>query len=83
MPRRKRTTTRFLKIRLCCIRPRRLDGRLLEGGNIFWLTIFKGAKNVDLAKELILDMIDPANFLPVSKLGGGLNMPSLQESVDG
>ncbi len=56
--------------------PKTLDGRLLEGGNIFWLTIFKGAKNVDVAKELILNLIDPANFLPVSKLGGGLMMPS-------
>ncbi len=56
--------------------PKTLDGRLLEGGNIFWLTIFKGAKNIDLAKELILNMVDPANFVPVSKVGGGLNMPA-------
>jgi multiple sugar transport system substrate-binding protein len=56
--------------------PKTLDGRLLEGGNIFWLTIFKGAKNVDLAKQLITNMLDPANFIPVSKVGGGLNMPA-------
>lgn len=56
--------------------PKTNDGRLLEGGNIFWLTIFKGAKNVDLAKQLMLDMIDPKNFIPVSKVGGGLNMPA-------
>jgi multiple sugar transport system substrate-binding protein len=56
--------------------PLALDGRLLEAGNIFWFTIFKGAKNVDLAKELILNMIDPVNFVPVAKLGGGLNMPT-------
>lgn len=56
--------------------PKTQDGRLLEAGNIFWFTIFKGAKNIDLAKELILYMIDPANFVPISKLGGGLNMPT-------
>lgn len=56
--------------------PKALNGDLQEAGNIFWFTIFKGAKNVDLAKELILNMIDPANFVPVAKLGGGLNMPT-------
>lgn len=56
--------------------PKTLDGRLLEGGNIFWFTIFRGAKNVDLAKELILHMIDPVQFVPVAKVGGGLNMPA-------
>jgi multiple sugar transport system substrate-binding protein len=56
--------------------PKTRDGKLLEAGNIFWFTIFKGAKNVDLAKQLILHMIDPATFVPIAKLGGGLNMPT-------
>jgi multiple sugar transport system substrate-binding protein len=56
--------------------PKTLDGRLLEGGNVFWFTIFKGAKNADLAKELILNMLDPAQFVPVAKVGGGLNLPA-------
>ncbi len=58
--------------------PKTQDGRLLESGNIFWFTVFKGAKNVGLAKDLIRYMIDPANFVPVAKLGGGLNLPTFE-----
>jgi len=56
--------------------PKTLDGRLLEGGNIFWLTIFKGAKNIDLAKEFILYMTDPKQFAPMVTQGGGLFLPA-------
>ena len=43
-----------------------------------WLTIFKGAPNVDLAKELALDLLDPANFTRMSSVAGGLFMPAYE-----
>lgn len=48
-----------------------------NGGNS-WLTIFKGAANIDLAKELALDLLDPANFTPMSSIAGGLFMPAYE-----
>jgi multiple sugar transport system substrate-binding protein len=56
--------------------PKALDGRLLEAGTSGWLTIFKGAKNIDAAKDLILTLLDPANFVPMAQLGGGLFLPA-------
>lgn len=49
-----------------------------NGGNA-WLTIFKGAANIDLAKDLAVKMIDPATFSPISALSGGLNMPMYED----
>ena len=43
-----------------------------------WLTIFKGAPNVELAKELALQLLDPAVFTPMSSVAGGLFMPAYQ-----
>lgn len=43
-----------------------------------WLTIFKGAPNVDLAKKLALELLDPANFTPMSSVAGGLFMPAYE-----
>ncbi len=43
-----------------------------------WLTIFKGAPNVDLAKKLALDLLDPANFTKMSSVAGGLFMPAYE-----
>jgi len=56
--------------------PKTLDGRLLEAGISGWFTIFKGAKNIDLAKELILTMINPAKITPMAAAGGGLFLPA-------
>ena len=43
--------------------PQANNGDSRDGGNVGgWLTIFKGAPNVDLAKKLALDLLDPANF---------------------
>ncbi|MEP7285717.1 MAG: extracellular solute-binding protein [Chloroflexota bacterium] len=56
--------------------PKTLDGRLLEAGSSGWLTIFKGSKNIDVAKDLILNLLDPANFVPMAELGGGLFLPA-------
>jgi multiple sugar transport system substrate-binding protein len=50
-----------------------------EGGAIGgWLTIHRNAPNIDLAKQLALDLLDPANFTPMSSVGGGLVMPAYQ-----
>ncbi len=48
----------------------------LEAGASGWLSIFKGAKNVDVAKQLIMDLLDPKNFMPMVKEGGGLFLPA-------
>jgi multiple sugar transport system substrate-binding protein len=48
----------------------------LESGSSGWLTIFKGSQNIDLAKELIVDLLNPTNFLPMVKGGGGLFLPA-------
>ncbi|HLA43946.1 MAG TPA: extracellular solute-binding protein, partial [Aggregatilineales bacterium] len=51
-------------------------GALLEAGQNGWFTIFKGAQNVDLAKELILHMLTPEVFTPMAQNGGGLFLPA-------
>lgn len=50
------------------------DGGVVGG----WLTIFKGAANVDLAKKLALDILNPVNFNRMSAEGGGLFMPAFE-----
>jgi multiple sugar transport system substrate-binding protein len=49
-----------------------------DGGGNSWLTIFKGSQNIDLAKELALNLLDPANFTPMSSIAGGLFMPAYE-----
>lgn len=58
--------------------PKTLDGRLLEAGISGWFTIFKGAKNIDVAKQLILTMLDPVKISSMASLGGGLFLPAYQ-----
>jgi len=58
--------------------PLTLDGRLLEAGNSGWLTIFKGAKNLEVAKELIYNLLDPAVYTPMAQNGGGLFLPAYE-----
>lgn len=58
--------------------PKTLDGRLLEAGNSGWFTIFKGSKNIDVSKELILHMLDPMNLTPMAQVGGGLFLPAYE-----
>jgi len=41
-----------------------------------WLTIFRNAPNAELAKELALYLLDPANFGKISAVAGGLFMPA-------
>ncbi|MEP7290952.1 MAG: extracellular solute-binding protein [Chloroflexota bacterium] len=58
--------------------PKTNDGRQLEAGQSTWLTIFKGAANIDLAKELIFALCDPANITPMGQLGGGQVFPAYE-----
>ncbi len=57
--------------------PAAINGDSRDGGNVGgWMTIFKGAPNVALAKELALNLLDPANFGKISALGGVLFTPA-------
>lgn len=57
--------------------PQALNGDSRDGGNVGgWMTIFKGAPNVDLAKKLALDLLNPANFGKISAAGGVLFTPA-------
>jgi multiple sugar transport system substrate-binding protein len=56
--------------------PKTKDGELFEGGSSGWLTIFKGSKNVDVAKQLIRALVEPTSFVPMVQLGGGLFLPA-------
>ncbi len=57
--------------------PQALNGDSRDGGNVGgWMTIFKGSPNVELAKELALNLLDPANFGKISALGGVLFTPA-------
>ena len=57
--------------------PQANNGDSRDGGNVGgWLTIFKGSKNVDLAKKLALELLDPANFGRMAELGGVLFTPA-------
>jgi len=60
-------------------KPKTNDGKLLEAGASGWFTIFKGAKNIDLAKEFILYMIEPKQFAPMVTQGGGLFLPAYKK----
>ena len=50
-----------------------------DNGQNAWLHIQKGAPNVDAAKELALELLDPANFTPMSSAAGGLFMPAYED----
>jgi multiple sugar transport system substrate-binding protein len=52
------------------------DGKVLEAGGNGWFSIMKGAKNVDLAKQTILHMLNPEYFIPMVQEGGGLFLPA-------
>ncbi len=58
--------------------PKWNDGRLMEAGSSTWMTIFKGAKNADLAKELILSLLEPATFTPLAQQSAGQVFPAYQ-----
>jgi multiple sugar transport system substrate-binding protein len=48
------------------------------GSTSGWMNIFKGAQNIELAKELALHMLSPEVFIPMSSLGAGLFMPAYE-----
>jgi multiple sugar transport system substrate-binding protein len=56
------------------------DGKIeLGSGGNQWYTIFRGAKNMDGAKQVVMHFMDPAVFAPLSALGGGLVMPAYEK----
>ncbi len=55
------------------------NGDSRDGGETTgWLTIFRGAPNVALAKELALELLAPENFNRMSSVAGGLFMPAFE-----
>ncbi len=52
---------------------------VLETGQNGWFTIFKGSQDVEAAKDLILTLLEPENFVPMVQLGGGLFLPAYQD----
>jgi multiple sugar transport system substrate-binding protein len=56
-------------------RPRTKSGDLLESGGAAWLVVFKGAKNLDAAKEYCSHMLQPEAFNPMVEIGAGLFLP--------
>ncbi len=74
------TTTRSSRTLVLLRAPAANNGDSRDGGTVGgWLTIFKGAPNTDLAKELALDLLDPANFThDVRRSRGGLFMPAYE-----
>jgi multiple sugar transport system substrate-binding protein len=75
----KRDNAPFFKDTVLLRAPQANNGDSRDGGAVGgWLTIFKGAPNVDLAKKLALDLLDPANFTKMSSVAGGLFMPAYE-----
>jgi multiple sugar transport system substrate-binding protein len=59
--------------------PTAINGDSRDGGNVGgWMTIFKGAPNAALGKELALNLLDPANFSKISSLGSVLFTPAYE-----
>ncbi|MBZ0300281.1 MAG: ABC transporter substrate-binding protein, partial [Anaerolineae bacterium] len=59
--------------------PQGPSGMIHDGGGIGgWINIFSGAPNIDLAKQLTLALLDPANFNQMSSVAGGLFMPAYE-----
>ncbi len=76
----KRDAVPFFKDIVLLPAPMGNNGISQNGGIVGgWLTIFKGAPNVDLAKKLALDLLDPANFNRMSEVAGGLFMPAYED----
>ena len=71
------TTTRSMSNTVLLRAPQALNGDSRDGGNVGgWMTIFKGSTNTDLAKQLALNLLDPANFGKISAAGGVLFTPA-------
>lgn len=75
----KRDNLPFFKDTVLLRAPFANNGDSRDGGAVGgWLTVFKGAQNTDLAKQLALALLDPANFTPMSSVAGGLFMPAYE-----
>ena len=76
----KRDNLPFFKDMVVVPAPTANNGDSRDGGQVNgWLHIFKGAPNVDRAKQLALDLLDPANFTKISSIAGGLFMPAYEK----
>lgn len=59
--------------------PTAINGDSRDGGNVGgWMTIFKGAPNAALARELALNLLDPENFGKIAALGSVLFTPAYE-----
>lgn len=59
--------------------PAAINGDHRNGGNVGgWMTIFKGAPNAALARDLALNLLDPANFSKIAALGSVLFTPAYE-----
>ncbi len=57
------------------------DGAIeLNSGFAQWYSIFRGVKNRDVAKQIVMHFIAPERFTPLSGLGGGLFMPAYKNN---
>ena len=75
----KRDNLPFFKDTVLLRAPFANNGDSRDGGAVGgWLTVFKGAQNADLAKQLALALLDPASFTPMSSVAGGLFMPAYE-----
>ena len=69
----------FFKDMVVLRAPTANNGDSRSGGQVGgWLTIFKGAPNVDLAKQLSLDLLSPSNFNKIAAIAGGLFNPAYE-----
>jgi multiple sugar transport system substrate-binding protein len=76
----KRDNTELFQNTVVLRQPSLNNGTSTDGGQVGgWLTIFKNAPNLDLAKKLALDLLDPENFTPMSSVAGGLLMPAYED----
>jgi multiple sugar transport system substrate-binding protein len=59
--------------------PKTNQGTVLEAGGNGWFTIFRGAKNPDMARDAMIHMLAPENFVPMAAEGGGLFLPAYKD----
>ncbi len=55
------------------------SGMNMNSGGNSWISVFKGAKNVEAAKELAKHLIAPEQFTPMAEVGGGLFLPAYDD----
>jgi multiple sugar transport system substrate-binding protein len=75
----KRDLPDMFKTMLVLPQPNANNGDTRGGGAVAgWITIFKNAPNLDLAKQLAFDLLDPVKFAKISVEAGGLFNPAYE-----